>query len=378
MPLLPSPSRPLPDRLRTTLSAPLFARLATPHGVSRYLEHVHPLWTLEGGRAQVTAIVDETPRMRTFELQTDHAWTGHRAGQHVRLGVTVDGAERTRTYTVTASEHRADGRITLTVAREPDGLVSGHLHDRLQVGDIVACSPATGDVVLPDPRPTDLLLLSAGSGITPALATLRTLADEGHTGEVRLLHHAKDLADVPARDELRALAARPGTTIAIALTDDDAADAPAPLATLRGRFEASHLDALDVDVARTTALACGPHGLLETLEAHFAELGAADRLTTERFTPAPLLARGGPAGGTVTYETSDTAVTSDGRSLLEQAEDAGLEPAFGCRMGICHTCTRRVTAGAVTDLRTGRTDDVSDREVDLCVSVPAGDVVVEL
>ena len=377
MSLLTTPVRPLPSRVRAALSAPLFERLATPHGVSRYLEHLHPLWTLEGGRAQVTAVREETPRMRTLELQPDHAWTGHRAGQHIRLGVVVDGAERTRTYTVTSSEHRADGRLTVTVAREPDGVVSGHVHDRLRAGDVVACSPATGDVVLPARRPDHLVLLSAGSGITPTLAMLRTLADEGHAGRVTVLHHARDAADVPAIDELRALAARPGTTIAVALTGDGE-DVPAPLRTLRGRFAASQLAELEIAEADCTAFACGPHGLLETIEQHFEGVGASAALTTERFSPPPLLARGGPAGGQVRYASSGTEVVSDGRSLLEQAEDAGLQPAYGCRMGICHTCTRKVTAGAVTDLRTGRTDDAADTEVDLCVTVPAGDVVVDL
>lgn len=376
MPLLTSPVRPLPKRLRTTLSAPLLERLATPHGVSRYLEHLHPLWTLEGGRAQVTAVVDETPRMRTLELQPDHLWTPHRAGQHVRLGVTVDGREHTRTYTVTSSEHRDDGRITLTVAREPEGRVSPHLHERVQIGDVVACSPPTGDVVLDDPRPDALLLVTGGSGITPALAMLRTLADEQRLPTATLLHHARSLQDVPALDEL-ALHGRAGARIVVVLTGDGDGTPPAGIELRRGRGVTDHLDALDVELTQP-AVACGPHGLLSEVEDAFASVGASEVLRTERFTPPPLLPPGDPVGGTVTFADSDTAVTSDGRTLLEQAEAAELDPAFGCRMGICHTCTRRVVAGSVTDLRTGRTEDARDREVDLCVSVPAGDVELAL
>ena len=50
----------------------------------------------------------------------------------------------------------------------------------------------------------------------------------------------------------------------------------------------------------------------------------------------------------------------------------------GCRMGICHTCTRAKPAGAVTDLRDGRVCDVPDAKVQICVTVPAGDVEVDL
>jgi stearoyl-CoA 9-desaturase NADPH oxidoreductase len=47
-------------------------------------------------------------------------------------------------------------------------------------------------------------------------------------------------------------------------------------------------------------------------------------------------------------------------------------------MGICHTCTRFKPEGAVTDLRDGRVSDTPDSRVQICVSVPAGDVVVDL
>ena len=71
-------------------------------------------------------------------------------------------------------------------------------------------------------------------------------------------------------------------------------------------------------------------------------------------------------------------VPNNGRSLLEQAEQAGLSPAFGCRMGICHTCTCRKTAGAVQNLVSGEISSAEDEDIQICVSVPAGDVELDL
>ena len=68
----------------------------------------------------------------------------------------------------------------------------------------------------------------------------------------------------------------------------------------------------------------------------------------------------------------------DGRPLLDQAEAAGLTPASGCRMGNCHTCTRRKTRGAVKNLITGAVSAVDEEDVQICVSVPVGDVAVAL
>ena len=80
----------------------------------------------------------------------------------------------------------------------------------------------------------------------------------------------------------------------------------------------------------------------------------------------------------MTFTDSDVGVTDDGRPLLEQAEAAGLTPESGCRMGICHTCTRRKTRGAVRNLITGAVSSADEEDVQICVSAPVGDVDIAL
>jgi stearoyl-CoA 9-desaturase NADPH oxidoreductase len=80
----------------------------------------------------------------------------------------------------------------------------------------------------------------------------------------------------------------------------------------------------------------------------------------------------------VRFAASGVERADDGRSLLEQAESAGLTPEFGCRLGICHTCTQHKVAGGTVDLRSGRRCDAPGTTVPICVSVPAGDVVLDL
>ena len=84
--------------------------------------------------------------------------------------------------------------------------------------------------------------------------------------------------------------------------------------------------------------------------------------------------------GEIAFVFSDSSIerTDDGWPLLDQAEAAGLTPASGCRMGICHTCTRRKTRGVVKNLITGAVSAVDEEDVQICVSVPVGDVAVAL
>jgi ferredoxin len=87
---------------------------------------------------------------------------------------------------------------------------------------------------------------------------------------------------------------------------------------------------------------------------------------------------GEAAQGTLRFLRSDRSAGLAAGTLLEQAEAAGLSPEFGCRMGICHTCTCRKAAGSVRNLLTGEISDEPDEDIQLCVSVPVGDVALEL
>ena len=63
---------------------------------------------------------------------------------------------------------------------------------------------------------------------------------------------------------------------------------------------------------------------------------------------------------------------------MEAGEEAGIEMPYGCRMGICHTCTVPLVSGTVRDLRNGNEYDEHDEKIQTCVTAAAGDVVIEV
>src|SRR5579875_2264680 len=194
----------------STMAAPLrvLETLATPHGIDRYLELVSPMLTLRELRAKVCEVSRSTPDSVTLTLRPTRQWRGFRAGQFVSLTVDIDGVRRTRCYSPSCSQYRADGCIELTIKAHPDGLVSNYLVRSARPGLVVGLSQADGSFRLPDDRPDRLVLISGGSGITPVLAMLRTLCDEDYRGEVVFLHYATSPAHVPLRAELHAIAQR--------------------------------------------------------------------------------------------------------------------------------------------------------------------------
>jgi stearoyl-CoA 9-desaturase NADPH oxidoreductase len=372
---------PLPKPVRRVLGSRIVEGLTTPHGPSRYLEQVSPLWSLDETRAVVTEVHPETSDTTTLTL-TPTEWSGATAGQHVRVTVEIDGVRRTRAFSISSSAHRDDGRLQITVKANPDGHVSRFLAHRAQPGLIVGLEPGSGEFLLPSPRPDDLVMISGGSGITPVMSMLRTLVDEGHRGRVRFVHYARSADELIFAEELQRLAGRHGIEVTVVLTGtaDPATGVPAAAVDtpVHGRICRDHLDALVPDRHGAQTFVCGPVGLLDVVEEIYAEEGLTDRLHTERY-QAP--SSGGTltdATGTIRFTTSDITVDSDGRSLLEQAEDAGLEPDFGCRMGICQGCVQTKPRGPVRDVRSGAVADEENEDIQLCITVPVGDVEIEL
>jgi ferredoxin-NADP reductase len=352
-------------------SASIADRLTTPHGVDRYLELVDPTWSTREVRARVVATRRQTPDSVTLTLRPNANWRGFEAGQHTQLTVEIDGVRHTRCYSMANSAFDTDGCIELTVKAHPDGRVSRHLVEHARVGTVVGLSAAQGDFTLPTARPSHLLLVSGGSGITPVLSMLRTLCAEGHRGPITFLHYALTSADALYATELALLAgAHPNVRLVRVFTDEPG------VGELDGFLDLAQLDAAEPRWRTAETYVCGPAPLMDAAHALYEEAGCGDRLHTEAFTLPQFLGEAGT--GTLRLSASGLDLANDGRPVLLQAEDAGLSPRSGCRMGICHTCTRTLRCGTVRNAVTGELTDDNDVAIRICVNVPVGDVDIDL
>ncbi|WP_207386311.1 2Fe-2S iron-sulfur cluster-binding protein [Protofrankia symbiont of Coriaria ruscifolia] len=80
----------------------------------------------------------------------------------------------------------------------------------------------------------------------------------------------------------------------------------------------------------------------------------------------------------MTFTKAGATAANTGTSLLEQAEAAGLTPEFGCRMGICFSCTSHKAEGTVRNVLTGEESSLPDEDIRICVSIPVGNCAVDL
>jgi len=337
----------------------------TPLTLDDILDNFHPLRSGTDLRGRIVDIQPETADAATIVIKPGRDWLGHAPGQYLQIGVDVDGVRLWRCYSLTHGP-RPDGHISITVKAIPDGVVSQHLVHRVRPGQMVHLQQAAGDFVLPMPIPRQLLMVTAGSGITPVIGMLRNLFSKAVRPDVdiTLVHVNQAEPHSIFKDELRAHGAAGRITLVEHFDDRD------------GLLDLARLEHLVPDIDQRTAYACGPSGLLDALEQWYDARGLP--LSTERFRPA-LLADAGE-GGTVTF-AGGTVVEADGATpILDAAEAAGVLMPSGCRMGICMGCVLPMKEGAVRDLRTGEITVAVPGEtapgglkIQTCISAAAGD-----
>ncbi|GAB6983511.1 ferredoxin reductase [Nocardioides pyridinolyticus] len=348
------------------------AKLTTPLHPDDYLRLINPLWSERELRGRVEKVVPETDDAATLVIRPGWGWRyDHRPGQYVGIGVQVDGRFQWRSYSVSSPPKRSGRTIAITVRAMPEGKLSAHLVNGLAPGTIVRLARPEGDFVLPEPPPATMLFLVGGSGVTPVMAMLRTMDRRSRTSGTAfpdvVMHYSSPTPErMIFRDELDRLEREhESLTVHRLHTDTD------------GMLELADLDDICPDWRERETWACGPGPMLDAITAHFEEAGLEDRLHLERFSLE--LGGEGGEGGRITFRNSGKSVEADGATtVLEAGEEAGVGMPYGCRMGICHTCTLTLVSGRVRDLRNGEEFDQPNEQVQTCVTAAVGDCTLDI
>lgn len=350
----------------SSLAQPLSDRAAW----DRLLQRIDPTWSLTEIRARIVRRLEESDDTFSLHLLANRHWPSHRAGQHVRLQVEIDGVLRQRVFSISSApskDSRDRRQLRLTIQRQPGQGVTEWLYQHAGVGQVVTLSPPGGDFTLPDPVPSKLLMIAGGSGITPIMAMLNDLAGRGHSEDIYLLQLCRIPSQRLFAAELDTLGAQlPGLAVDVHFSQPG------------GRINLESLTERVPDLDSRHTLLCGPAGLMDQATAFWQTRPMCKALQTERFA-APRPKSSGTDQLAISAENSKQVFTQmNGQTLLESAEAAGLSPDYGCRAGICRTCLCRKTHGTVRNLITGLSSSQADEWIQLCVSVAESDLELDL
>lgn len=365
-------------------------------------------------------VFDETHNVKSFHFECEDDANKetlflHKPGQFITLRLQVNGQSISRSYTI-ASPPSRPMTLALTIKRDPKGLVSRFMHDRLTVGDVISVMGPAGTFNSADiDLKPKLLMLSGGSGITPLMSMLRHLydtADMAH--DLRFLHAARTPGDIIFGNELHWMAQERAN-----ITIDYICEREAEPGMESGYLTADRLNAMVPDFLERTILTCGPAPYMAAVKtileqagfdfSHYHEESFGDpalRTNPDGATPdavslIPLV--GGPvsaaeapqaeigkptftavgdtAGNVVMFQKSGLREAYvEGESVLEIATRAGVAIPTNCQMGLCGTCkVIRVDGDIAMDEEEGLSDeDRAEGYVLTCCGRPSGALTVNL
>ncbi|MGH8049562.1 MAG: ferredoxin reductase [Arenimonas sp.] len=345
------------SRVRQFLRHPLWAPLNQRSVWDRLATAVNPLWSLMEARARVEKIIDEAPGVKSLWLKPNARFKGFRPGQHVLLELEIKGARHARCFSFSNAPSK-DGLIRITIKQKTDGPVSAAAHV-LKIGQIVRMSQAQGEFA---PRSSEgkLLMLCAGSGVTPMMSLLQSMAQTNSNRDVVIIHCGRSGANVVFAKELQTLAAQsPNLRVHLHTTEN------------KRRVDGELIQQFVPDWNERETLLCGPDGFMQTIEKMYAENGRSAFLQSESFGRRAAPIDPNAAEHVITRgDTEQLFIVQAGQNLLDGAEAAGLQPKFGCRRGICRTCQCLKRNGTVTNLLTGQVSGPGEELIQLCISTP--------
>lgn len=360
----------------------------------------------------VVALTQETPDAVTIHLESpDRQRIASQPGQFLTLILPCGpgGKKERRSYSLSSTPAEAP-RLSVTVKRVVGGLVSNYLLDTVRVGQQIEVMAPLGNFTLQTTPSTarSLVLIGAGSGITPLMSMLKAVLREEPNSRVLLIYGNRTEESVIFREQLRQLEAQAGGRLQVEHVYSQPKAATTQPHTYTGRLNRTMLLRILEQRHATPAhqaeyYLCGPEGMMTEARAALDLLGVpADRIRRESFVAAAdsaEAAEGQPNGHgdvstaadddtsgtrkvTIHYEGSEYEfdVTPE-QTILEAALDLDIDLPYSCQAGLCTACRGKCLSGKV---HLDESEGLSDSEINqgyvlVCVGHPlTNDVVIEI
>lgn len=312
-------------------------------------------------------------------LKPGWRWQGFIPGQHLQLVLDINGRTMSRTFSISSSLqwYQQQGLIKLTIQQQPKGQLTPHLlnyfsgsvaEDGHVKQPVVHLTDASGDFVLQQ-QSQPMLLLAAGSGVTPLHAMLSSITRL--TQPTLLIYSYRGVGSLLFAESWRQLQQR-FPLLQVQLLDT----------TGRGRLQPEEVTGWLADKPNSQIYLCGPLSFSQYWLQQFRLLDIPQsqiRQESYGFVSGPSQ-NDEQISHQITVANTGQQLTlqSSAGSLLQDLEAAGLSPAYGCRRGICMQCLCQKQQGLVRNLLTGDISDAGAGQIQLCISQPVSAVALQL
>jgi ferredoxin-NADP reductase len=296
--------------------------------------------------ASITAQTSDSKTLR-FIVPNDRKLSA-RPGQFLTFSFLFDGKKVTRSYSICSSPARS-GYVEITPKRVGQGCASIFLNDRASVGLTVEANGPFGHFCFDESKHRSVVLLAAGSGITPMMAMLRYMDDLCLETTVTLLYCVRTRGDILFESELERLRSRLKNFQYHVLLSKPHAEWSGP----RGHISREFIEHTVKDLVSPDFFLCGPPAFMAASRTILTGLGVTpERIRQESFggTPPKNSLQGLVAQTGVVVEfvrSGKSCEVRNGQTLLEAAEEQGVAIPSSCRQGQCGTCKTKLLEGDV-------------------------------
>lgn len=299
----------------------------------------------------IHSIVQETSDTKSFLLKGTNEQIAYQPGQFLTLLHPLHPAIR-RSYSL-SSHPQLDECMRITVKRIPNGEYSRWLFDDAKAGDQIETIGASGYFTLPDQldENTTLLLLAAGSGITPVFSLLKELL-YFRKQKIIFIDSNRSVEDILFHNELLKLKEEFGERLHLEfLVSNNKNLLRARLSkSLLAEFIGHHIK----DRSKTMVYLCGPRDYMQmALITLINESIALENIRTEIFNTEKPKVRELPADTdkhnvVIHYQKKRyTLSVHYPTTILQAAQLAGIELPYSCEAGRCGTCAATCISGKI-------------------------------
>lgn len=295
------------------------------------------------GELSIARITDETHNVKTFRFVNPDGGPlpfEHIAGQYINLKLEIDGRRVNRSYTIASPPTR---NTYCEISVKKASYASKYLHEQWREGHRIKVSAPAGKFYFAGHESNRIVLIAGGIGITPMMSVIRSLTDRNWSGEMYLMFSVREDKDIVFKTELSELQAKhPNLKVQYVVSSRD------------GQVTRDKIAAFVPGIDRGPVMLCGPDPMMTAMRKILVEMGIPDgEIHQEAFiSPASTgsseeieVAEG---ERTIEFKQSDKRIQiTNGLTVLEAAEDAGVSIPYECRSGICGQCKTRLLTGRV-------------------------------
>jgi ring-1,2-phenylacetyl-CoA epoxidase subunit PaaE len=330
---------------------------------------------------RVRQVVVENNNTKTFIFeQPDGGKLFYEAGQFLTFLINMHGHEIRRSYSM-SSAPAADAFPSITIKRIPNGEVSRFWVDFVHEGDIFTILPPSGRFTLEKSggNPLDIVLIGAGSGITPLFSILKETLLTDESSQVTLLYANKNESSTLFMDKIREWQLRFPERLHVVHIHSQPSD---HWNGIRGRINNTRLEqmikaSMFYPVQDARFFICGPFELMRSVEItlHYMGFGK-DQIRRENFVIGnpprpPLETRAYTIRLSFLKKEYELYVPED-KTILQAALDASIHLPYSCKGGVCASCAGICKSGkvhmTVNDVLTDR--DLKEGWILTCTAYP--------